>query len=411
MLKRAVRSSTDKELACFALPKERWVEYKLFTPPHPQKAEGILAILPGCGMDNDDGYLDHLASFCVESFGVAVALIDFHAIGSRLKTGSILFFDSDDKARLFKACKDESLIPQGLVVHPSVNIVELSKEELKKYHGNFELLRYASMVIGEQKDLLTGTLLTKKDGYQNFGVLSALDIINALLDAKAFLKNEGLLKDLAKVALCGTSHGAYLALLCAKFAPFLINFVLENSGYVSAPSYYCHGKASDPSKPAFLLMEHSLKINCFSNCLFSLDPSKPNFFSKDHASIRDAASSLTTYASFANTSYRSHHYTGDNIAPFTPKEEFVKCLKEAGVEASLAVYTDDTPLEPPFTKYHGHGLGMSLKQLLARDFEKFFKTSPSKSLTSEGEFELCFELERLKYTFMLKDNFYELFLS
>lgn len=50
-------------------------------PPHPQKAEGILAILPGCGMDNDDGYLDHLASFCVESFGVAVALIDFHALG------------------------------------------------------------------------------------------------------------------------------------------------------------------------------------------------------------------------------------------------------------------------------------------------------------------------------------------
>ena len=62
--------------------------------------------------------------------------------------------------------------------------------------------------------------------YQNFGVMSAIDVINALL----YVKKEFRLQKLPCV-LVGSSHGAYIANLAAKIAPWAIAGVMDNAAW------------------------------------------------------------------------------------------------------------------------------------------------------------------------------------
>lgn len=409
LIKRVVKSISDHELeGIFPLPKSREVRYKLFTPP--LKAKGILAILPGCGMDNDDGYLDHIAGICVKSFGVAVALIDFHAIGSRLKTGAHLFMDNDDYL-LAKAVFGENLItPKGLLIPRSnVQFSGKTNEQISKANDNYDQISKNLTKLNNPKCTLTMTMLCRDEGYQNFGVLSAMDIINALLDAKAVLSSSNALEKEAKITLCGTSHGAYLALLCAKFAPFLINLVIENSGYTYAHKVYCLGKRLNKMHPAYKLLwgEFNANIHTFTHNLYSIDPNDANYFSKDHFCIRDLSQGIKTYASFANTLIRSHHYTNDFVASYAAKNYFISSFKAYSPMSNLVTYTNETPLNPPFTKGYDHGMGMSLKQLLLRDYPNYSFLAPFKEIAYNGEFELEFVLEEHKYRFFLKNNFYD----
>ncbi|MCR6592022.1 DUF2920 family protein, partial [Campylobacter insulaenigrae] len=67
--------------------------------------------------------------------------------------------------------------------------------------------------------------------YQNFGIMAAIDHINALKD---ILNKYPQFKTLPKI-YGGGSYGGYLALMCAKIAPWYVDGVIDNSGAALPP--------------------------------------------------------------------------------------------------------------------------------------------------------------------------------
>ncbi|MBF7044621.1 DUF2920 family protein, partial [Campylobacter volucris] len=70
------------------------------------------------------------------------------------------------------------------------------------------------------------------------GIMAAIDHINALKD---IMKNYPQFKSLPKI-YGGGSYGGYLALMCAKIAPWYVDGVIDNSGAGLPPLRYVIGR-------------------------------------------------------------------------------------------------------------------------------------------------------------------------
>ncbi|WP_263726275.1 DUF2920 family protein, partial [Campylobacter sp. IFREMER_LSEM_CL292] len=63
--------------------------------------------------------------------------------------------------------------------------------------------------------------------------MQAIDILNALLYIRKSSPFKAMEGGGIKHILIGSSHGGYLAHLCAKIAPWLVDVVIDNSSHVS----------------------------------------------------------------------------------------------------------------------------------------------------------------------------------
>ena len=213
-----IPSCDDVELD---IKRESMLEFKLFCDDRgPVKA--IVFIVPGLGGDANDIYREHLAQFVADEFNVAVASINYHCIGNRPQNGATYFLDDLDKIILKKKHSDINIeIPSkiGIETLPALD----AKISRKKANGDLP---------NDFKLQIPITLQPTKNEYQNFGVMQAKDVINAALFIKANPPFNSItdINELP-VILIGSSHGAYINALAAKFAPWLIDGIIDNSSY------------------------------------------------------------------------------------------------------------------------------------------------------------------------------------
>ena len=363
-----ITSTDDIELN---IKRESKLEFKVvFDEKKP--AQAVFVFLPGCGMDAvNDSYTQHIAEFVAENYSVAVLLVNYHCIQNRHKLGAKTYFDNIDTVILtqtcaalgisFDKCKDE----QDIWVYLDDEIGRLKRE------GRFQ---------SDKKLVFTASLQPTKNEYQNFGLMQALDILNALCFVR---KNHAQfkLKKTPKTLLFGTSHGGYLALLCAKFAPWLIDGVVENSSYVSTCFLYILNKQIDYEKYLELTgCGNNLLVNFTTKSFWTQNKNSPYFFSPAHAKIRSVFDEehLQIYASYHKAKIISYHCINDTvIAPVSQKQAFHNALKKLGFDSTLHIATQKD-IDGKFIKnVNGHGMDMSLKMLiqkelpplLARDFK------------------------------------------
>ena len=400
-----ITSTDDIELN---IKRESKLEFKVsFDEAKEMKA--LFVYITGIRGADYAGYEEHLAEFVVKEFEVAVLRVDYHCIGFRPQTGATFYMDKRDKELFLRSI-------EGIISPPSF----LEDKDILEQEQVLELCAWLDSLV---KYLKNQNKITKKDyllpiflglqptknEYNNFGIMQALDIINAIYFVR---KNSAKFKlsKTPKTLLFGTSHGGYLGFLCAKFAPWLIDAVVENSSYVVAPfRFYGLGKDLDPINLDDV--ELTIPLDAFANIIpctftkthFTANTNSPNFFCKARLDIRNPLneSQLKTQAKHQNKPiFVSYHSVRDELDSAQNKEKFFEILQNLGFEASLRVVKDESEIDGKFIKNLEHGMGMSIKSLIKKELPPLLARHFAHEKDEKRE--IAYKSENLEYKFKEK---------
>ena len=384
-----IKSCDDIELN---IKRNSLLEFKLSYDDE-KEMKALFVFIPGCGMDAcNDSYADHIAEFVVKEFEVCCLRVNYHCIQNRMPIGAKPYMDEIDKLIFNETCK--SLGIRGFDFKDG----DLSAQDLKDSFFYFDEM-IKDMRLGK-KLVLTLSLRPTKNEYQNFGVMQGLDIINAIYFVrKNYAKFK--LKNPPKTLLFGSSHGGYLALLCAKFAPWLIDCVVESSAYTkTCVAYVGFIKEIDYENIGDITinMKH-FKIHAFTKSLWTTNKESRFYFSPSCAQIRALSKEhLRLLASYKKPHFISYHSIKDEfIAPAYLKEEFHQHLQEFGFESKLHMISQKD-VDGKFIKnLEAHGMNMSLKTLIQKELPPLLKTQFTHNKKEKKE--IIYPCENLEYHF------------
>ena len=357
-----IPSCDDVELG---LKRDSLLEFKLcYDDEKPVKA--VVFIVPGLGGDANDSYREHLAQFVADEFNVAVASVNYHCIGNRPQNGATYFLDDLDKIILKKKYSDIDIeIPSkiGIETLPALD----AKISRKKANGDLP---------NDFKLQIPITLQPTKNEYQNFGVMQAQDVINAALFIKANPTFNSItdINELP-VILIGSSHGAYINALAAKFAPWLIDGIIDNSSYAKLNwELIGLGKEIDYVKFSEYFTDiyfKNIRIYAFTKTMWTLlNKSSSSYFSQAREDIRNPlnAEHLKIQSLYPKPIYVGYHCAvKDHCAPPEEKAQLYEELRNLGFDATLYMIKDESQLDGKFIKTLTHGLDMSIKTLISKE--------------------------------------------
>lgn len=399
-----IDSCDDVELG---IKRESKLEFKLCFDDE-KEIKALVFIIPGLGGDADENYREHLAEFVASEFNVAVVSVNYHCIGNRPQTGSTFFMDDIDKLILKTSCE-------------AVDIkLPFEVDKIQNYEQMSEIFHFInySIIQGKQEGRFSPqfflnlhvSMQPTKNEYQNFGVMQAQDLLNVVLYLKTHAPFDTM-KGNIPVIMIGSSHGGYLAHLAAKFAPWLIGGVIDNSSYAKFPwrlvgfgkeidftNYYCFGMAN--------FFKHIL-IYCSDKTFWTSNSSSNNFFSIPRRMIRYIleTSHIEIQASYPKPHYIGYHSFYDKeIAPPDEKLELYKYLKQFEFDAELHMIKNLEQIDGKFIKNLDHGMGMSIKTLISKELPKMLEKIKQNPKEDYKEKCVSYPCEDLIYHFSEKDN-------
>ncbi|WP_298058657.1 DUF2920 family protein [uncultured Campylobacter sp.] len=390
-----IPSCDDVELG---LKRDSLLEFKLCYDDE-KPARALVFIVPGLGGDANENYREHLAQFVASEFEVAVASVNYHCIGSRPQTGAKYFLNDLDKIILKNKCSKI-----GIEIPNDISYGELSV--LDAYLGN---IKSSGGLPSDFKLEISVTLQPTKNEYQNFGVMQAQDVINAALFIKADppFKSATDINELP-VVLVGSSHGAYINALAAKFAPWLVNGLIDNSSYAKLNwELIGLGKEVDYLK----FREYStdiyfknIKIYVFTKTMWTLlDKSSPRYFSQAREDIRNAldAAHLKVQSAYPKPIYVGYHCAvNDHCASPEEKSQLYEELRKLGFDANLHMIKDESELDGRFLKKLTHGLEMSIKLLITKELPPMLEKIASREKQICKDKSITYRSDELEYKFL-----------
>ena len=390
-----IPSCDDVELG---IKRDSLLEFKLCYDDE-KPARALVFIVPGLGGDANENYREHLAQFVASEFEVAVASPNYHCIGNRPQTGATYFLNDLDKIILKNKCSKI-----GIEIPSDISYDALST--LDAYLGN---IKSSGGLPSDFKLEISVTLQPTKNEYQNFGVMQAQDVINAAL----FIKADPPFKaatdiDELPVILVGSSHGAYINALAAKFAPWLVDGLIDNSSYAKLNwELIGLGKEIDYIK----FREYStdiyfknIKIYVFTKTMWTLmDKSSPRYFSQAREDIRNAldAAHLKVQSAYPKPIYVGYHCAvNDHCASPEEKAQLYDELRKLGFDATLRMIKDESELDGRFLKKLTHGLEMSIKLLIAKELPPMLEKIASREKQICKNKSITYRSDDLEYKFL-----------
>ena len=352
-------------------------------------AKALLVIISGLGEDSDLGYRANLIRAMVETYDVACISVDYHCIGNRPQLGAKFGLDDIDREILTRELSSIGInLPIDLKSIDCHEKVDLLLKFLSK-----------EITIRKERDILPAdfrlnasiTMVPTKNEYQNFGVMQAMDVLNAVLYTKKYINNAKF--EHLSVIMVGSSHGGYLAHMCAKIAPWLVDAVIDNSSYaiflwrligfgkeINFTNYFCFGTDT---------LYQNLYIYFFDKTYWTLNEKSPYYFIDAREEIRNILNldHLNVQSSYKKPIYVSYHCIFDKeIAPAKDKIELYEALKKLKFNATLHMVKDESEVDGKFIKSLTHGMGMSYKLLLQKELpsmmEKILSQKNKKSSKS-----------------------------
>ncbi|EMA0264582.1 DUF2920 family protein [Campylobacter jejuni] len=397
-----IDSCDDVELG---IKRESKLEFKLWYDDE-KTPEALVFVVQGMG--DDISSIQYVGDYMVRQFNTAVVGVNYHCIGNRPQTGSSFFMDDIDKLILKASCEAADIkLPYDV-------------DKIQDYKAMSEIFHFVNnqIVEGKQKGNFTPnyflnlhvSLQPTKNEYQNFGIMQAQDLLNVAL----YLKKHAPFDTMGggiPVIMIGSSHGGYLAHLAAKIAPWLIDGVIDNSSYakflwrlvgfgkeIDFMRYYCFGTAN--------FFKHIFTY-CSDKTFWTSNSSLNNFFSVPRRMIRYILEPkhLEIQSSYPKPYYTSYHSFYDKeIAPPDEKLELYKYLKQFGFDTELYMIKNPDQIDGKFIKSLEHGMGMSMKTLISKEFplmlEKI-KQNPKKDCKEKC---ISYPCEDLLYQFSEKDD-------
>ncbi|EDP6912292.1 DUF2920 family protein [Campylobacter upsaliensis] len=377
-----------------------------------KEIEAILVLIQGTGDDANNAYLKFIMENLAKKHNAAIISPNYHGIHSRPQTGARIFFDDVDCQIMLDLCEEQG--------------IAMTKETIKAYEPQ-KILEYLNhQIFLKKRDKILDedyaasvhlSLEHPKNEYQNWGIMPAMDIINAILHIKnnpPFKTGGGSLS----IVVSGGSYGGYLALMCAKIAPWLIDGVIDNSGSglfswrmigfgkeLDFKTYYgCGARIGDVH---FLLSDKTF---------WTLDAHSLYFFSQSRSDIRYILNPthLETLAKFNHIIFVSYHSKNDTfLAPYTEKVELFELLKKLDFDSTLHLIQDEGEVDGRLIKNLEHGLGIPFKALINKEFPPLLekikkqKKKPCKKSISYVCYDLIYHFSEKNHKMKLEIEHYD----
>ncbi|ECT8773963.1 DUF2920 family protein [Campylobacter jejuni] len=323
--------------------------------------KAIVFIVGGFGANANISFLDFDREYIAKNFDVVVVHVFYHCFCARQsidqKYNPKLIPNQDDLERVNSILKNINL------GHLSVNkdnfeqIIPLIEQKVNK-------MKQAGLVDESQKIELSCDFIPPNGDYQNYGIMAAIDHINALKDlVKRFPK----FADLPKI-YGGGSYGGYLSLLIAKIAPWYVDGVIDNSG-VCLPFLACI-LGREMNQGEFYFEGSVYRLYCFVYKYWNRNMNSSYYFGDENYLIRAVLNSnhLQIQSNLnKNTIFVSYHSIQDMGAPVQNKIELYKCYQELGYDATLHLIKDENDIDGRFVKSLEHGLRMTDRALFRKE--------------------------------------------
>ncbi|EHO4985474.1 DUF2920 family protein [Campylobacter coli] len=341
--------------------------------------KAIVFIVGGFGANANISFLDFDREYIAKNFDVVVVHVFYHCFCARQsidqKYNPKLIPNQDDLERVNGILKNINL------GHLSVNkdnfeqIIPLIEQKVNK-------MKQAGLVDESQKIELSCDFIPPNGDYQNYGIMAAIDHINALKD---LVKRFPEFADLPKI-YGGGSYGGYLSLLIAKIAPWYVDGVIDNSGSALPPLNYILGREMESGCDYVLNSSHIL-IQCFLKTHWTRKENSPYFFNNENYFIRTLLNKdhlILQSQKNKNIIYVSYHSKEDSLTPANFKEQTMQILKILGYDVSLNLI-DENKIDGKFIKNLDHGCGIPDKALFRKELPLMLeKLQGRKSLMQEN---------------------------
>ncbi|HBK6296920.1 TPA: DUF2920 family protein [Campylobacter jejuni] len=321
--------------------------------------KAIVFIVGGFGANANISFLDFDREYIAKNFDVVVVHVFYHCFCTRQsidqKYNPKLIPNQDDLERINGILKNINL---GHLLANEDNFEQIIPF-IEQRAGE---IKQAGLVDESQKIELFCDFVPPNGDYQNYGIMAAIDHINALKDlVKRFPK----FADLPKIY--GGSYGGYLSLLIAKIAPWYVDGVIDNSGSAMLPLRYILGR--DLNMCDYGIVEDNFVIEGFLESFWTRDENSPYFFNNENYIIRTLLNKdhlILQSQKNKNIIYVSYHSKEDPLTPANFKEQTMQILKILGYDVTLNLI-DENKIDGKFIKNLDHGCGIPDKALFRKE--------------------------------------------
>ncbi|MCW1585115.1 DUF2920 family protein [Campylobacter jejuni] len=328
--------------------------------------KAIVFVIGGYGANVNISFLDFDREYIAKNFDVVVVHVFYHCFCARIsnnkKYSASISFMEEDLLSLSKILLDFGINPQNLDCKNSTKYYELLIQHIITLKSQGKLAQ-------NYQAKFTSTFIPPNGDYQNYGIMAAIDHINALKDlVKRFPK----FADLPKI-YGGGSYGGYLALLIAKIAPWYVDGVIDNSGSAVPPLNYIIGRelefeSKDTNGDMYIQGNHFF-VSCFLKTYWNRDENSPYFFAKENYLIRALLNKehlIIQSEKNTNIFYVSYHSKYDPLTPCKFKIAYIESLQYLGYDATLHII-DENKIDGRFAKDLTHGMGIPDKALFRKE--------------------------------------------
>ncbi|EOH7943691.1 DUF2920 family protein [Campylobacter jejuni] len=365
--------------------------------------KAIVFIVGGFGANANISFLDFDREYIAKKFDVVAVHVFYHCFCHRRsnveKYSAITMFTKEDVSNLSQA-----LLDIGIKIDVDIQNAHQCYELLNQ---NITTLKSQGRLVQNYQAKLSSTFIPPNGDYQNFGIMPAIDHINALKDlVKRFPK----FADLPKI-YGGGSYGGYLSLLIAKIAPWYVDGVIDNSGTVLPLLECIIGRKLN--KPEFIYNDPNTLIEMFVKTYWIREDENSSYFiANENYMIRSLLNSshLTIQANInKNIIFISYHSLKDEFNTAKDKQTLFLAYKELGYDATLYLIKDESEIDGRFIKDLKHGMRISNKALFRKELPLMLeKLQGRKSFMQEnsisypcGDQKFIFEDDKDKFTLII----------
>ncbi|EAI8364698.1 DUF2920 family protein [Campylobacter jejuni] len=326
-----------------------------------KEIKAIVFIIGGFGANVNISFLDFDREYIAKNFDVVAVHVFYHCFCQRRsdveKYSAFTMFTKDDVSNLSQA-----LLEIGVNINVNLENAQQCYELLNQ---NITTLKSQRKLAQNYQAKFTSTFIPPNGDYQNYGIMAALDHINALKDlVKRFPK----LADLPKI-YGGGSYGGYLSLLIAKIAPWYVDGVIDNSGSAVPPLNYILGREMEHSYSEYYEDFPHNRIIFFLKTHWTRKENSPYFFNNENYFIRTLLNKdhlILQSQKNKNIIYVSYHSDKDPLTPANFKQLTMQILKILGYDVSLNLI-DENKIDGKFIKNLDHGCGIPDKALFRKE--------------------------------------------
>ncbi|HEB9273082.1 carbonic anhydrase [Campylobacter sp. BCW_6875] len=323
--------------------------------------KAIVFVIGGYGTNANIYFLDSYRNYIAKNFDVVTINVFYHCFCQRrsdvLKYDASAKFLEEDLENFSKVLNDFNIDGRNLN----------SNNALEYYHHLdhcITTLKLQGKLVQNYQAKFTSTFIPPNGDYQNFGIMAAIDHINALKD---LVKRFPEFADLPKI-YGGGSYGGYLSLLIAKIAPWYVDGVIDNSGSALPPLNYILGREMENGCD-YVFNDPNTLIECFVKTHWTRKENSPYFFNNENYFIRTLLNKdhlILQSQKNKNIIYVSYHSKEDPLTPANFKEQTMQILKILGYDVTLNLI-DENKIDGKFIKNLDHGCGIPDKALFRKE--------------------------------------------